>query len=168
MGLIQIPKKKSHDKEWVKYKFGVELKIDYPTAKQEVTLNNKLYAAQANFSESDTIQKLATNPLMLEYMGYCLKCSIKDWRTVLDGEVKNGLIVDVEGEGEKVYECRLNGNELSDDLYLMLAKDPMLITDIWILVNSELEFTAKDKKKLIFTQESTKKVDTKVNRVNSL
>ena len=94
MGFINIPKKKSHNKEWIPYKDGVELKLGYPTSEQEIKIEQKKFASQVKTRESMTIEEQMSDETSLDFMGYSLRCWIKGWRTVLNGEVKDGVIAD--------------------------------------------------------------------------
>lgn len=169
MGLISIPLKISHNKEWVPYKDGVELELDYPTPEQEIKIEQKRVALQLRTTPTD--DKIV-DEIIFDLMGYCVRCWIKGWRTIVNGEIKDGIIADIidtkTGEkSEKLIPFKSENNLMSFDIYEPLAKSPLLIWDMWDFCRKELEFTEMDKKKLNFSPKSTGKADIRAKKERS-
>ena len=116
---MELAGKKSFNK-WVKVDDTFEVKVDYPTMEQEITLQEYLM----DTGVSDIIR-------MSRYSRHFIKCTVKEWR----------------GKAVETEKLKLVNNEMEKTQWLRLVKDIDQSTSLWNLINEELEFTAVDKKK---------------------
>jgi len=103
----------------------IEFEITYPTIEQEAQLQKLLLRDS---------EKEDSNYKLLEFQRYLIKCSVKNWKGIIDSEGNN-------------IDCKLINNELEDELWWALVKDIQQTIDIGSKINSEIEFTIADKKK---------------------
>jgi hypothetical protein len=127
--MIKLELKHSKSK-WVKIGVNnnnepIEFELDYPTIQQEAKLQQLLLRDS---------EKQDSNYKILEYQRYLIKCSVKNWKGIIDSEGNN-------------IDCKLINNELEDELWWALVKDIQQTIDIGSKINSEIEFTNSDKKK---------------------
>lgn len=113
--MVKLILKKSNS-HWIKIDDTIEFLIDYPTRKQEQTLQELLYKG----TELQWVN-------MITYKQHCIKFSVKDWKGI-------------------EYPCKLVDNELEDDLWWALVKDIKQMVVVFEKINEEIEFLEVDKK----------------------
>jgi len=123
---IKLALKKSFN-NWVDMGDGVSFLLDYPTREQEQKLDDLKYGEMTNVELLREGSATKTKD-SLKFMRFYIKCTVKDWKGI-DSP------------------CKLNLNELDDDLWWALVKDEMQAMKIFSVINKELEFTETDKKK---------------------
>lgn len=132
--MITLSKKKTFG-DWIELEDGIKMKIDYPTRAQERELLNFLIGEES---------KELITPAKLDYMRYFLKYTIKDWKGIKD-------------EDGNEIPCRLKNNELDTELWEDLIANLDQSINLWVKINSELEFDVYDKKKLHTPKDSKEK-----------
>lgn len=110
-------KKKIAKTDWIILEEGQKLKIDYPTLEQAQELEEILLKDDIKESKK-----------MLEYQRLFIKFTVKDWFGL---EPK----------------CKLVDNQLEDELWKDLVISFLQTTQLYELINKELEWTTNDKKK---------------------
>ncbi len=124
---MQLSLKKSLNK-WVpvEVKKGepkVELLIDYPSRDQQQELDDIIYGNQ-----------YSGNAKQLRFSRLLVKYTVKDWKGIVD-------------ENDKPIKCIIENNALEDDLWWSLVKNPIMPTNLFLVIYPEVDWTETDKKK---------------------
>ncbi len=138
--------------DWVKVGEGVEIKIEYPTPRQEAELMAKL--STLRYMEPEESGRLE---IIAQYYGLLIKYCVKDWRGITD-----------ERTDEEV-KCKLNyeGTELDAQLWGALMANPFLAEAWGGEIKRQIDFTPIDKKKLVSADTSTTTETSKAGRRKS-
>ena len=125
---MRLSLKKSFN-NWVAVKDseGNEVKflLDYFTREQEQHLQSLIWQVG---------QKGADSYLGLQYAQYYIKYCVKDWQGIVD-------------DNDKPVKCVVINDELKDDIWWALVKDPSQALTLQSEFDKELQFTFNDKKK---------------------
>ncbi len=110
-------KKKISKTDWVNLDEGQKLKLDYPTLEQAQELEEILLK-----------EEVAENKRMMEYQRLFIRFTIKDF---------DGLGI----------QCKLVDNQLEKEIWENLVLAFTQTTQLYELINKELEWTTNDRKK---------------------
>ena len=124
--MFVLPKRKTLT-EWIEIQKGVKIKVDYPKGDQIHELQNIMADSKGSTSG------------MYNYARLYLKYTLKDWQGLLSATNEKDEVVAVE--------CKLNGNQLDDDLWYSLTTDHTGTITLFNLVDEELRWVNQDKKK---------------------
>ena len=123
--IINLPKRNGSD--WLEMEDGAKIKIDYPTGKQVHHLQDLM------------TKSLSDESGMNDFVRYYIKYTVKDWSKFMFVGASEKDAVEVE--------CKLDGNELEEELWYDLTSKPDDILELYTKIEAELGWTDKDKKK---------------------